>query len=209
MTTNTNSDAFTRLRDDLLWLHARANPDDGLREAVEAMIADYADDANRYSDGSEVWEWYGEFPGYYFAATGELHLPPHRRNAGNSGEEPPTVTTTFDEKTNVVDALTEFIIQQGAIKFGELADYLKTLGVNIAGDEELTGEHVNQPHVRGGTTLSDRVSAEYVEIVEALFNTRPVMLEIGDPACFANHEAPWWVAWAAWDAWTGHPAALT
>lgn len=42
------------------------------------MIADYADDANRYSDGSEVWEWYEEFPGYYFATKGELHLPPHR-----------------------------------------------------------------------------------------------------------------------------------
>lgn len=79
--TNTNSTAFTRLLDDLLWLHGRGNPDDGLREAVKAMIADYADDANRYSDGSEVWELYDEFPGYYFGTKGALHLPPHRRTA--------------------------------------------------------------------------------------------------------------------------------
>ena len=123
--------------------------------------------------------------------------------AGNGRKETSAITTTFDKHINVVDALTAFIIQQGAIKFGEFADYLKTLGVNIAGDEELTGEHVNQPHVRAGTTLIGAVSAEYVEVVEALFKTRPVMLEIGDPACFANHEEPWWVAWAR------HPAALT
>jgi hypothetical protein len=48
---------------------------------VEAMIADYTDDTNRYSDGSEVWKWYDEFPGCYFATKGELHLPPHRRTA--------------------------------------------------------------------------------------------------------------------------------
>ena len=52
MSTNTNSDARARLLDDLLWLHGRGNPEDGLREAVEAMIADYTDDTNRYSDGS-------------------------------------------------------------------------------------------------------------------------------------------------------------
>ena len=63
MNTKTDSDARARLLDDLLWLHGRGNRDDGLREAVEAMIGDYTDDTNRYSDGSEVWKWYGEFPG--------------------------------------------------------------------------------------------------------------------------------------------------
>jgi hypothetical protein len=95
----------------------------------------------------------------------------------------------------VVDALTELIIDRGAIKFGKLADYLETLGINTAGDEALTGEHVNQPHVPAGTTLLCPVSTEYVQVVEALFKTRPVMLEIGDPASFACHEEPWWVAW--------------
>ena len=103
----------------------------------------------------------------------------------------------------MVDALTELIIDRGAIKFGKLADYLETLGINTAGDEALTGGHVNQPHVPAGTTLLCPVSTEYVQVVEALFKTRPVMLEIGDPASFACHEEPWWVAWA------GHPAALT
>jgi hypothetical protein len=50
--TNTNSAAFTRLLDDLLWLHARGcSSADGLREAVDAMIADYTDDPDHYSDG--------------------------------------------------------------------------------------------------------------------------------------------------------------
>ena len=78
---NTRSDAYTRLLDDLLWIHARGNHDDGLREAVAAMIADYTDDANRYSDGSVVFESYEEFPGHYFSTKGELHPPPHRRTA--------------------------------------------------------------------------------------------------------------------------------
>jgi hypothetical protein len=88
------------------------------------------------------------------------------------------------------------IICNRAVKFTELANYLETLGINIAGDEELTGEHVNQRHVPAGTILLGEVSTEYIDVVEALFNTRPVMLEIGDLACFANHEPPWWVAWA-------------
>jgi hypothetical protein len=113
------------------------------------------------------------------------------------------VTTTFDKHIDLVDALTELIIQDGAVTFGEIAFYLWTWGVDTAGDEELIGEHVNQPHVQAGTTLCDSVSDEYVEIVEALFNTRPVVLDIGDPAFFADHEPPCWVAWA------GRPAALT
>jgi hypothetical protein len=83
MTTNTNTkaDAFTRLLDDLLWLHGRRCSADGLQEAMDAMVACYTDDANRYSDGSVVFEWYEEFPEYYFSNKGELHLPPHRRTA--------------------------------------------------------------------------------------------------------------------------------
>lgn len=204
--TNTNSAAFTRVVDDLLWLHAGGGSwDDAFRTAVESMVANYTADANSYSDGSVVWEEYEEFPGYYFATKGALHLPPHRRtpdpaSARTKKERP--MQTRFDKHINVVDAVAELIIQQGAIKFAELADYLETLGVNIAGDEELTGEQVNQPHVRAGTTLIGAVSTEYVAVVEALFKTRPVMLEIGDPASFASHEEAWWVAWA------GHAVTL-
>lgn len=185
MTTNKSPAASTMLLDDLLWLHSRgASLHDNLSTAVDAMVAEYTADPDHYSDGSRVGTEY--IPDY---ATNVILWgplpPPHRRTAAH------------------VDALAELIIQQGAIKFAELADYLETRGVNMAGDEALTGEHVNQPHVRAGTTLLCPVSTEYVEIVEALFNTRPVMLEIGDPACFASHEESWWVAWA------GDPAALT
>jgi hypothetical protein len=240
MTTNTNSDVFTRLRDDLLWLHARGSKaNDRLQGVVDAMIAEYTADGDQYSDGSPTLEEYDpvwddpDDPSLYRLGSDiRPCLPPHRRSvaprstvtrsgrglipectsfsstaadpaAGNGRKETQAMTTTFDKRINVIDALTELIIQQGAIKFGELADYLEILGVNTAGDEELAGEHVNQPHVRAGTTLLGAVSTEYVEVVEALFKTRPVMLEIGDPASFRSHEEPWWVAWA------GHPAALT
>jgi chaperonin GroEL len=62
------------------------------------------------------------------------------------------MTTKFDKHINVIDSLTGLLIQQGAVQFGKLADYLETLGINTAGNE-LTGERVNQPHVRTGTTL--------------------------------------------------------
>jgi hypothetical protein len=200
MTTNTNTDsaAYTRLIDDLLWLYARGFSNDGLWEAVDAMIAEYTANPEQYSDGSPIGAQY--IPDYAPNVIAWEPLPPPHRRTAETDTSP--MTTTFDRDITV-DALTELIIQQGAIKFGELADYLKTLGINTAGDEELTGEHVNQPHVRAGATLRGAVSTEYVEVVEALFKTRPVMLEIGDPACFRSHEEPWWVAWA------GHPAALT
>jgi hypothetical protein len=201
MTTNTNTDsaAYTRLLDDLLWMYSRNQAHTGgLETAVDAMIAEYTADPVHYSDGSRNG---GEYiPDYApnVILWGPLP-PPHRRTAETDTS---SRTTTFDRDITV-DTLSELIIQQGAIKFGELADYLETFGVNIAGDKQLMGEHVNQRHVRAGTMLCDRISAEYVEVVEALFETRPVMLEIGDPASFRSHEEPWWVAWA------GHPAALT
>ena len=197
--TNTDSAAYTRLVDDLLWMYSEYRTHaGGLDAAVDAMIAEYTADPDHYSDGSRAG---GEYIPNYApnVIVWGAFPPPHRRTA-ESGTS--SRTTTFDRDITV-DALTELIIQQGPIKFGELADRLETLGVSIAGEEELTGEHVNQPHVRAGTTLIGAVSAEYVEVVEALFKTRPLMLEIGDPAFFRSDEEPWWVAWA------GHPAALT
>jgi hypothetical protein len=193
MTANTNIDVagYSRLVDDLLWLYARGNSNYGLQEAVDAMIAEYTANPDHYSDGSPIGEPY--IPDYApNVIVWEPFPPPHRRTA-----ETDTLsrTTTFDRDITV-DALTDLIICHGAVKFTELANYLETLGINIAGDEELTGEHVNQRHVPAGTTLLGEVSTEYIDVVEALFKTRPVMLEIGDLACFANHEPPWWVAWA-------------
>jgi hypothetical protein len=197
--TNTHSAADTRLIDDLLWMYSRNRTHaGGLETAVDAMIAEYTANPDHYSDGSPIGGEYIAGSRSNVIVWGPLP-PPHRRAAETDTS---STTTTFDRDITV-DALTDLINCHGAVKFTELADYLETLGINTAGHEELTGEHVNQPHVRAGTTLLGAVSTEYVEVVEALFKTRPVMLEIGDPASFRSHEEPWWVAWA------GHPAALT
>jgi hypothetical protein len=90
----------------------------------------------------------------------------------------------------LVEALVEHIEAECYIKFGELANYLQALGIDIDGGEALTGEHLRQPHVQGGTTLLEPVSDVYVQIVEGLFSTKPVMLEIGDPAWFRSGEEP-------------------
>jgi hypothetical protein len=102
-----------------------------------------------------------------------------------------------------VEALAKHIARAGYIKFGEMNEFLESCGINMAGDEELTGEHVGQPHVAVGTTLLGSVSDEYVQTVEALFKWWPVKLMIGDPASFASGEEPWWVTWA------GRPNLLT
>jgi hypothetical protein len=112
------------------------------------------------------------------------------------------MTAPSSESAEAVDALAGHIYEEGSIKFGELATYLKARGIPIEGDEEITGAHINQPHVGEYTTLLGPVSAEYVQIVEALFKSRPVMLEIGDPALFATGDEPWWVTW------NGHRDAL-
>jgi hypothetical protein len=73
-------------------------------------------------------------------------------------ERNPIMATRFDKHINVIDSLTKLLIQQDAVQFGQLADYLETLGINTAGDDELTGEHVNQAHVRTPTTLRGRTA---------------------------------------------------
>jgi hypothetical protein len=169
MSTNakTNSTAYTRLIDDLLWLHARGPSNDGLREAVDAMIAEYTANPDHYSDGSPIGEQY--IPHYAPNVIAWEPLPPPYRRTAETDTS--STTTTFDRDITV-DALTDLITCHGAVKFTELANYLETLGINTAGDEELTSEHVNQPPVRAGTTLCDGVSYEYVEIVEALFRSK-------------------------------------
>jgi hypothetical protein len=82
-------DTLTRqLLDDLLWLHACSCIEEGLQDAMAAMLADYTDDPNRYSDGSEVWEdWTDALPPGYSAPNprAALYLPPHRRTAERPG----------------------------------------------------------------------------------------------------------------------------
>lgn len=76
---NTNSEPFTRMLDDLRWRNAWGRTIEELQEIADGALADYTDDPDHYSDGSEVIEWYEEYPGYYFSTRGALHLPPHRR----------------------------------------------------------------------------------------------------------------------------------
>lgn len=92
-------------------------------------------------------------------------------------------------------ALADHIAECGAVRFRDMFDYLESLGIPTSGHEDLMGEHVFQPHVGYATTLRDSLSSEVVEIVTALFRTRPLMLEIGDPASFACGDEPWWVTW--------------
>jgi hypothetical protein len=105
------------------------------------------------------------------------------------------VTKSSTPIAEVVEALAEHIKAEGFIRFRELDKYLEFLGINTAGDESLFGDQVNQPHVGGGVTLLSDVSNEYVQIVEALFSTKPVRLEIGDLTSFRSGEEPWYVAW--------------
>jgi hypothetical protein len=98
--------------------------------------------------------------------------------------------------TEHADALAEYIAESGWIRFREMNEFLESRGVSLDGDGELLGQHVRQPHVSEGTTLLGPVSEEYVQIVEALFTTYPVMLMIGDMADFAGcGDEPWWVTW--------------
>ena len=79
-TTNESAD-FTRLRDDILWLYAAqgCSPTDGLRVAVDAMIAEYTADSDHYSDGSRIGAEYIPdcAPNVILY---EPLPPPHRRN---------------------------------------------------------------------------------------------------------------------------------
>jgi hypothetical protein len=93
----------------------------------------------------------------------------------------------------VVEELAVYIQDNWFIKFAELAEYLEVCDVCVDGDEALTGKNLGQPHVNPRTTLLYAVSDEYIQIVEWLFSTKPVMLEIGDPASFRSGEKPWYV----------------
>jgi hypothetical protein len=118
--TNTGSASFIRLLDDLLWLHSRGPSNDGLQKAVDAMIAEYTANPDYYSDGSPIGAEYIPYNAPNVIAWGPFP-PPHRRTA----ERLTSSWTTTSDRNITVDALTELIIQQGAIKFGELADYLE------------------------------------------------------------------------------------
>jgi hypothetical protein len=91
--------------------------------------------------------------------------------------------------------LASHIADLGHIKFSEMNEFLQSRLDRLDGDDFLTGEHLDQPHVHVGTTLYGPVSEQYVRTVETLFRRWPVRLMIGDPATFNGGEEPWRIAW--------------
>jgi hypothetical protein len=106
-----------------------------------------------------------------------------------------SVTTSSTQIASAVAALADHIAAAHIITFRQLFEFMDSLGIDTVGDEELMGQHVNQPHVGFDITLRARVSKGLVQIVTTLFYTRPVALEIGDLADFRSGEEPWWVTW--------------
>jgi len=79
--TNTNTDEFTRLVDDLLWVHTQNGSSHDLKAGVVAMIADYTADPDHYSDGSPVGTEY--VPDYAPNVIMWAPLPPPHRRQGS------------------------------------------------------------------------------------------------------------------------------
>jgi hypothetical protein len=76
--TDTNSAAFTRLVDDLLWVYGRKWSNRDLSTGMDAMIAEYTGDPDHYSDGSPVGTEYVPDYATNVILWGPLP-PPHRR----------------------------------------------------------------------------------------------------------------------------------
>ena len=68
------------------------------------------------------------------------------------------MTTSSTPIAEIVDSLAEHIKASPYTKFGELANYLEARGIDIDGDEELTGENLRQPHVIPGPHCSGRLA---------------------------------------------------
>lgn len=97
-------------------------------------------------------------------------------------------------------ALAQYIAKERYVTFTEMNDFLRSHGLEMFGEQYLSGEHLRLPHVHEGTTLFGPVSTDYVQAVEALFRWWPVNLTIADPSMFRSGDAPWHVEW------TGGPA---
>ena len=107
----------------------------------------------------------------------------------------------FDRSINLVDAVGSLVLQQGAVRLMDIDSYLETLHLHPllppVGDDVLTSERLDgQRHVDPTIPLMRGVSREFCEVIQALFATKPVSLEPGDPRCFPEGMAAYWVAWA-------------
>ena len=85
----------------------------------------------------------------------------------------------------LVDNAAQFVKERGAVTVSELADHLTTVGVNVRGDAQLTGEKLAYLQ-RSEKFLALPVicsgSLEFVRITEALLVNRTVELDATNPA---------------------------
>ncbi|MGZ4524858.1 MAG: hypothetical protein ACXVX7_00075 [Mycobacterium sp.] len=92
--------------------------------------------------------------------------------------------TTTAERTPfiapLVDNAAQFVKEHGAVTVGELAEYLSTAGVNVSGDDELTGEkltHLLESEKLLALPVIAAGSAQFVRITTALLVNRNVSLD--------------------------------
>ena len=94
------------------------------------------------------------------------------------------MATRFDKHINVIDSLTELLIQQGAVQFGKLADYLETLCINTAG----TTNSPASTSTKRTSVLGRRCAAGPRSCMPAVRSTLPASLS-GDAALGADVSA--------------------
>ncbi len=122
----------------------------------------------------------------------------------------------FDLSINLVDAVGALVCQRGAARLMDIDSYLDTLHPHplpSVGNEVLTsGRLSGQGNVDPTIPLIRGVTREFCEVIEALFATKPVSLELGDPKYFPEGMAAYWVAWAETETsisnWEGRTASL-
>jgi hypothetical protein len=96
-----------------------------------------------------------------------------------------------------VDEAAKFIKERGAVMVGELAEFLTDAGVDVRGDEELTGEDLARTSRRDKFSLLDVIasgSPQFLRITAALLINRAVSLDAANPALvklrWAGRDAP-------------------
>ena len=110
---------------------------------------------------------------------------------------------------HLVDGAAAFIEARGAVTISELAEYLAGAGVDVRGDDELTGEELAYyRYVRDFAALPVIAtgSNEFVLITLALVVNRPVELDSSNPTLI---KLIWDRAWAVPDCKLSKDKTLT
>lgn len=84
----------------------------------------------------------------------------------------------------LVDGAVDFIKARGAVTISELAEYLEDAGVDVRGDDELTGEELayyRRNNDFAALSVIATGSDQFVLITLALLVNRPVELDFSNP----------------------------